>query len=175
MISLPLRSATGSMKSNPTQHCRSLRMKRSSCSDDGTSVKQIETVTCAAAFLPTWHHRFRRPIFGLWKLDCPNSFLAFDTTYEALTDYRCLGIPRVLQPADYVISGIRLGLADTRRRHDHIPHILHNQPWPRLQEPLNHIVESLSHQLLETTSHRNGEASLSQSATEYARALLRRE
>ena len=37
LISFPLRSATGSMKSKPTQHCRSLRMKSSSCSELGTS------------------------------------------------------------------------------------------------------------------------------------------
>ena len=40
-ISLPLRSATGSMKSNPTQHCRSFRMNNSSCSWLGTSEKKI--------------------------------------------------------------------------------------------------------------------------------------
>ena len=37
LISFPLRSATGSIKSKPTQHCRSLRMNSSSCSELGTS------------------------------------------------------------------------------------------------------------------------------------------
>ena len=37
LISFPLRSATGSMKSKPTQHWRSFRMNSSSCSELGTS------------------------------------------------------------------------------------------------------------------------------------------
>ena len=36
-ISFPFRSATGSMKSNATQHWRSFRINSSSCSEDGTS------------------------------------------------------------------------------------------------------------------------------------------
>ena len=42
LISFPLRSATGSMKSNPTQHCRSFRMNSSSCSWLGTS--EVENI-----------------------------------------------------------------------------------------------------------------------------------
>ena len=38
LISLPLRSAIGSIKSKVTQHCRSFRMNSSSCSDGVTSV-----------------------------------------------------------------------------------------------------------------------------------------
>ena len=51
LISFPLRSATGSMKSKPTQHCRSLRINSSSCSELGTSEYKM-LVTLSSVRVP---------------------------------------------------------------------------------------------------------------------------
>ena len=102
LISFPLRSATGSMKSKPTQHCRSLRMKSSSCSELGTSEYKM-LVTLSLVRVP-FKRLCSRQLVKIYCMHFLKAITVFPncwgnhTTYKRLCTERNLSAFRISKP-----------------------------------------------------------------------------